>query len=67
VAKHKQAKIVIYQDSSGEWRWRLVAKNGRIVADSAEGYSKLSNAERAASRFLDIVFDAFGNIDIVRP
>jgi len=28
-----------YKDNKGEWRWRLKAANGRIVADSGEGYS----------------------------
>jgi len=28
-----------YKDSKGEWRWRLKAANGRILADSGEGYS----------------------------
>ena len=28
-----------YQDNKGEWRWRLKAANGRILADSGEGYS----------------------------
>lgn len=32
-------KFHIYKDHAGEFRWRLVAPNGRIVADSAEGYS----------------------------
>lgn len=31
-------KFEAYQDAAGEWRWRLKAKNGRVVADSAEGY-----------------------------
>jgi hypothetical protein len=31
-----------YKDNAGQWRWRLVAANGRIVADSSEGYSSLS-------------------------
>jgi uncharacterized protein YegP (UPF0339 family) len=30
---------VYYKDQKGEWRWRLVAANGRIIADSGEGYS----------------------------
>jgi len=29
---------IYYQDQKGEWRWRLVASNGRIIADSGEGY-----------------------------
>jgi uncharacterized protein YegP (UPF0339 family) len=28
----------VYTDAAGEWRWRLVAGNGRIIADSGEGY-----------------------------
>jgi len=28
-----------YKDAKGEWRWRLKASNGRIIADSAEGYT----------------------------
>ena len=43
-------KTVVYQDKAGEWRWKRVAPNGRIIADSAEGYTRLSDAERAASR-----------------
>lgn len=28
----------IYKDSAGQYRWRLRATNGRIIADSGEGY-----------------------------
>lgn len=28
-----------YKDTKGEWRWRLKASNGRILADSGEGYT----------------------------
>jgi uncharacterized protein YegP (UPF0339 family) len=35
----------LYQDSKGEWRWRLVAANGRTVADSGEGYAAKAGAE----------------------
>ncbi len=31
-------KFNIYKDKADEWRWRLVATNGKIVADSGEGY-----------------------------
>jgi uncharacterized protein YegP (UPF0339 family) len=30
--------FVIFKDSKGEYRWRLKAANGRIIADSGEGY-----------------------------
>jgi uncharacterized protein len=37
-------KIQVYKDNSGEWRWRLVAQNGNIVADSGEGYQNRQDA-----------------------
>jgi uncharacterized protein YegP (UPF0339 family) len=29
----------LYRDAQGYWRWRLVAANGRRIADSGEGYN----------------------------
>jgi uncharacterized protein YegP (UPF0339 family) len=43
-------KTIVYQDKSGAWRWKRVAGNGEIIADSGEGYTRLADAERAASR-----------------
>jgi uncharacterized protein YegP (UPF0339 family) len=40
-------KSVIYADSSGNYRWRLVASNGQTVA-SGEGFSSKASAKRAA-------------------
>jgi len=28
-------KVVVYKDASGDFRWKTVAENGEIVADSA--------------------------------
>jgi uncharacterized protein YegP (UPF0339 family) len=36
----------VYEDSAGAWRWRLVAPNGNIIADSGEGYSSKQGAKR---------------------
>ena len=41
-------RFEIYQDAALQYRWRLKAPNGRIVADSGEGYVSRSNARRAA-------------------
>ena len=30
---------IYYKDAKDEWRWRLKAANGRIIADSGEGYT----------------------------
>ena len=32
------AAFHVYKDSAGEWRWSLKAANGRVIADSGEGY-----------------------------
>ena len=37
----------IYQDAGGEWRWRLVDGNARIVATSGESYTREPDAVRA--------------------
>ena len=34
-----QATFEVYRDHAGEWRWRLVHRNGNIIADGGEGYS----------------------------
>lgn len=43
----------IYEDARGDWRWRLKARNGRVIADSAEGYVSRTNARRAAETVRD--------------
>ena len=34
-----QATFEVYEDRAGQWRWRLVHRNGNIIADSSEGYA----------------------------
>lgn len=36
----RRPKIEVYADEAGEWRWRVRAGNGRILADSGEGYRR---------------------------
>jgi uncharacterized protein YegP (UPF0339 family) len=48
-------KIVYYQDKRGEWRWRARAKNGRIVAESGEGYKRRSRAEHGCAIALSVL------------
>lgn len=45
--RRRPPTIWLYRDSRGEWRWRLQAANGRITADSAEGYRRRSGAYKA--------------------
>lgn len=50
-----RAHFQIFRDSRGDWRWHLRADNGRIVADSGEGYASRRNAKRAIGTFVDDV------------
>lgn len=36
--------VDLYKDQKDEWRWRIVATNGRIVACSGEGYKNSLDA-----------------------
>jgi uncharacterized protein YegP (UPF0339 family) len=44
--------IHVYKGKGGSqrWRWRAVASNGQIVADSGEAYLTKWNCKRAARR-----------------
>lgn len=38
-------KYVIYRDEDKQYRWRFVAANGNIIADSGEGYRQKDDCE----------------------
>ncbi|WP_053948328.1 YegP family protein [Halolamina sediminis] len=40
----------IYRDVAGEWRWRLVHRNGNVLGDGGEGYTRRRDARRAVDR-----------------
>ncbi|HZG09749.1 MAG TPA: DUF1508 domain-containing protein [Allosphingosinicella sp.] len=37
----------IYQDTQSGWRWRYVAKNGRVIGVSSEAYVTKQGAEHS--------------------
>ena len=43
-------KWTFYKDKKGEWRWKRVAPNGRVVGAASEGYKNhldcVENAKR---------------------
>lgn len=43
-------RFEVYKDRGGYWRWKLIANNGKLIADSGEGYASEYNAVRAAAR-----------------
>jgi uncharacterized protein YegP (UPF0339 family) len=47
----RKPKLHVYRGLSGNWRWRLVAGNGRIVA-SGEGYRNRADLLATCARYL---------------
>lgn len=45
--------IMFYQDNVHEWRWRAVAGNNEVVADSAEGYVHKNDCVDMAHQLFD--------------
>ncbi len=41
------ASFEVFRDRGGKWRWRLVHRNGNIMADSGQGYTRRRDAKRA--------------------
>ena len=39
------AKFELYKSSNGEYRWRLRASNGQVIATGGEGYSSKAAAQ----------------------
>jgi uncharacterized protein YegP (UPF0339 family) len=37
----------VYEDTSNEQRWRLVAANGQVIASSSQGYKAMSDCRHA--------------------
>ncbi len=47
-----------YTDRLGDARWRAIADNGRIVADSSEGYERAIDCRAGASMTLRLLLDS---------
>jgi uncharacterized protein len=51
------SKIEVYKDKQGKWRFRIVARNGEVVAGS-EAYSSHPTALQAAEKAKTIAAEA---------
>jgi len=40
-----KATFELYEDEAGKYRWRLRHRNGNIIADSAQGYTRRASAQ----------------------
>lgn len=49
-------RIEYYEGINGQWYWRLrIIRNGKIIADGAEGYASKSNVKRAVARIVKAI------------
>lgn len=37
----------MYRDAQNQWRWRLIASNSKIIANSGEGYWNKADCQHA--------------------
>lgn len=44
-------RAVLYRDRKKDWRWRIISPNGKIRADSSEGYKR---KRAAVTDFVDV-------------
>lgn len=47
------SEFEIHTDENGQYRWRLKAGNGEIIADSGEGYHNKADCENGLQNFRD--------------
>ena len=52
VAPLTVARVELFTDTTGDHRWRAIARNGEIVATSGEGYRNAAHARAMAERIL---------------
>lgn len=52
------ARFVIYRDLKNEYRWRLKANNGEIIAVSGEGYTQKHNAVSSMNLVKNLAYNA---------
>lgn len=60
-APQRRGTMIIYHENSKAmqgWRWRLVAPNGHITADSGEAYGRRFDAKMAALRLPGVATSA---------
>ncbi len=46
----RHVRLEVFCDRRREWRWRLRHRNGNILADSGEGYTRRSRCLDAGRR-----------------
>lgn len=43
----RRSRVQVYLDADDSWRWRFMSGNGRVLADSGQGYTRRIDCMRA--------------------
>lgn len=64
-------KAQVYRDKAGDWRWRVLADNGNVLADGGQGYSRRIDALHGLEEVTDTkvagTWKALVNTSRLRP
>ena len=55
-----ELKIELFQDTKGEWRFRIKSRNGKTIAQS-EGYKRRLSAEKTITKIINHT----GNAEVI--
>lgn len=50
ITRFQGMTVEVYEDIRGQWRWHIVARNGRILGDSAKSYVREKACRDMAER-----------------
>ena len=50
-------RLEFYKDSAGEYRWRIRARNNRIICASSEGFTTKSDCKRSYDTVVQYLLD----------
>lgn len=53
-------KFIYFQGKNNQWYWKLVARNGRSIAISGEGYKR----RRGCLKAIDSIKKELGELDV---
>lgn len=65
--EHEEPIVNWVPDGLGKWRWRVVAANGRIMADSGQGYVRRIDCLEGAVKVLGGSVHPTDEAVVVRP
>ena len=48
-------RVEVYQDAEGRWRWRAIARNGKVIGAAEQGYASTKAKQYAEPLGCDVV------------